>query len=119
MRARRGFTLVELLIVTLVIGILASIALVKLNDSKQRAYLATMKSELNTVATMAEAQYSSESTYANVVAPVPTNGVTLTFVGLISSWTATATHRNAPGTVCTLTTDVADGHPISSAPFCE
>lgn len=119
MRARQGFTLIELLIVTLVIGILASIAMVKFNDSKQRAYLATMKSELNTVATMAEAQYSSESTYANVVAPVPTNGVTLTFVGSITNWTATATHRGAPGTVCTLTTDVANGMPISSAPYCQ
>ena len=119
MRARQGFTLIELLIVTLVIGILASVALVKLNDSKQRAYLATMKSELNTVATMAEAQYSVESTYANVVAPVATNGVTLTFDGAITSWTATATHRNAPGVVCTLTTDVASGLPISSAPYCQ
>ncbi len=119
MRARRGFTLIELLIVTLVIGILASIALVKFNDSKQRAYLATMKSELNTVATMAEAQYSVESTYANVVTPVPTNGVTLTFIGSISSWTATATHRNMPAVVCTLTTDVASGVPVSSAPYCQ
>lgn len=119
MRARQGFTLIELLIVTLVIGILASVAIVKFNDSKQRAYLATMKSELNTVATMAEAQYSIESTYVNVIAPVATNGVTLTFVGSLTSWTATATHRNAPGTLCTLTTDVASGRPVSSAPYCQ
>jgi len=97
-----GFTLIEILIVTLFIGILASIAIVKMAQSKQRAYLAAMKSDLYTIAMSAESRFIVDGTYANVTAPQGSSGVTMTIDVGATYWNASATHSGIPGLTCTL-----------------
>ena len=113
-RRRRGFTIIELLAVVLIIGILASIAITKFGDSKRKAYIAAMKSDLRGLASIAEAQFTSDNTYENVAAPQGSEGVTLTFTGAPNSWSATATHRGVPGMTCTM----ENGPNVVAEPVC-
>jgi prepilin-type N-terminal cleavage/methylation domain-containing protein len=48
---RSGFTLIELLIVVVIIGVLASIAIPKFANTKEKAYLTSMKSDLRNLVT--------------------------------------------------------------------
>ncbi|HXI63776.1 MAG TPA: prepilin-type N-terminal cleavage/methylation domain-containing protein, partial [Gemmatimonadales bacterium] len=52
---RKGFTLIELLIVVVIIGILAAIAIPKFANTKAKAYIASMKSDLRNLVTAEEA----------------------------------------------------------------
>ena len=63
MENRRGFTLIELLIVVVIIGILATIAIPKFASSKEKAFLATMKTDLHNLVTAEEAYFFDNSSY--------------------------------------------------------
>ena len=54
MQNRKGFTLIELLIVVVIIGILAAIAIPKFANTKEKAVLAGMKSDLRNLVTAQE-----------------------------------------------------------------
>jgi type IV pilus assembly protein PilA len=113
MRAcRKGFTLIELIIVMLVLGILAAIAIAKFVDIKERAYLASMKADLRNFA-LYEQNYlmDSQGSYfaGNGAAEgfVPTIGVTVTATvdpGPPPTWSAIATHTRTAKT-CVIVTD--------------
>ena len=60
---KKGFTLIELLIVVVIIGILAAIAIPKFASTKEKAYLASEKSDLRNMATSEEAYFSGNQTY--------------------------------------------------------
>ncbi len=62
--SNRGFTLIELLIVVVIIGILAAIAIPKFANSKEKAVLASMKSDLRNLVTVQESFYFDNSDYA-------------------------------------------------------
>jgi type IV pilus assembly protein PilA len=111
MQNRKGFTLIELLIVVVIIGILAAIAIPKFANTKEKAYLAAMKSDLRNLAT-AQENHSAEFPavgYATAIgttqasgtaASTPSAGVTIAPItangGL--GWTATATHTSTTKT---------------------
>ena len=65
MQNRKGFTLIELLIVVVIIGILAAIAIPKFANTKEKAYLASMKSDLRNMATAEEGYFSDNQVYTN------------------------------------------------------
>ena len=62
-RHQNGFTLIEVLIVTVIIGILAAIAIPKFSRSKEKAYMAAMKSDLRNLITAQEEYFADNTTY--------------------------------------------------------
>jgi prepilin-type N-terminal cleavage/methylation domain-containing protein len=60
----KGFTLIELLIVVVIIGILAAIAIPKFANTKEKAILASMKSDLRNIVTAQEGFYFDNADYA-------------------------------------------------------
>jgi type II secretion system protein G len=62
--SRSGFTLIELLIVVVIIGILAAIAIPKFAATKDKAKLASVKSDIRNSETAEEAYFSDYATYA-------------------------------------------------------
>ena len=74
MMNRKGFTLIELLIVVVIIGILAAIAIPKFANTKEKAVVASMKSDLKNLVAAQEAFFSDNQDYAGSVAATQTNG---------------------------------------------
>src|SRR5437899_11519654 len=62
---RKGFTLIELLIVVVIIGILAAIAIPKFANTKEKAYIASMKSDLRNLITAEEAYFADSVKYTS------------------------------------------------------
>jgi type IV pilus assembly protein PilA len=75
MQNRKGFTLIELLIVVVIIGILAAIAIPKFANTKEKAVVASMKSDLRNLVTAQEGFFSDNQDYAGATAAAQTNGV--------------------------------------------
>jgi prepilin-type N-terminal cleavage/methylation domain-containing protein len=61
---RTGFTLIELLIVVVIIGVLAAIAIPKFSNTKEKAYIASMKSDLRNLVTAEEAYFADSTAYS-------------------------------------------------------
>lgn len=96
LKRRSGFTLIELLIVVVIVGILAAIAVPKFANTKSRARLAAIKSDLKNLATAQEAYLFDKATYADDLSKLNANsssGVTLVIVEASSGgWSGTSTH---------------------------
>ena len=63
---RRGFTLIELLVVVVIIGILAAIAIPKFAMTKDKAKMASVKTDLRNTMTAEEAYFADYSTFGNL-----------------------------------------------------
>lgn len=68
-KSTSGFTIVELLIVIVVIGILAAIVIVAYNGIQQRAMVALMTSDLKNTADLFEIDKASTGVYATTMPP--------------------------------------------------
>ncbi len=106
MRPReKGFTLIELLIVVVIIGILAAIAVPKFFNTKEKAYIASMKSDLRNLVSTEEGYLADNQTYASSTSQLSfgqSAGVTVTITtGTTSGWGATAWH-NATSVTCAI-----------------
>ena len=62
-RARRGFSLIELMTVMAVIGLLAALGIPRYRDMKRRAYYANVASDFNTVRVAAYNYFADNATY--------------------------------------------------------
>lgn len=129
---RKGFTLIELLIVVVIIGILAAIAIPKFANTKEKAYLASMKSDLRNMATTQESYFADNQVYTAGSATnlsgsttplngfVPSAGVTVTAAASGGTgWSATSTH-SATTKTCAIFVGVAAVAPatVEAEPKC-
>jgi prepilin-type N-terminal cleavage/methylation domain-containing protein len=108
---RQGFTLIEVVIVAVVLGILATVAIPRYSGAKNKAYLAAMAADLH-VAAIYEEQYAADNRgqyFSGTATPdAPINGfkpskditVTLTAFNILDSqlggWIAIAKHSQSP-----------------------
>lgn len=113
-RSRRGFTIIELFAVVVIIGILATVAIAKFGDSKRRGYIAAMKSDLHNIGMIAETKFATDNTYATMTAPQGSAGITLTFNGTATEWYASARHEALPNYVC----EIRSGGGANAEPLC-
>src|SRR5258708_27848148 len=94
---RKGFTLIELLIVVVIIGILAAIAIPKFANTKQKAYIASMKTDLRNLVTAEEAYFADSVKYSSNLGTnfaVTTGNVLGTITVTGDGWNATTTNTN-------------------------
>ena len=126
LRMRKGFTLIELLIVVVIIGILAAIAIPKFANTKSKAYITAMKSDLRNLVTAEEAYFSDSTKYTDVVANLKYQNSTGVYAPNIVTgsglWSATVTHTQlqtplvtcgvAVNTTNPLVGSAAEGEPV-------
>lgn len=118
---RKGFTLIELLIVVVIIGILAAIAIPKFANTKEKAYVAAMKSDLRNLVTAEESYFADETSYTTSLTAAQyseSQGVTVSITSADGTgWAATASHTGTAQT-CTIALGGAAGTGPEGEPNC-
>jgi len=125
MSNRKGFTLIELLIVVVIIGILAAIAIPKFANTKEKAYIAAMKSDLRNMINAQEGYFADNTTYTTNLGTAYSEsaGVTVTINGADGlGWDASAVHTGTTQT-CAIAvgggTNSIDATAAEGEPVCQ
>jgi prepilin-type N-terminal cleavage/methylation domain-containing protein len=110
-KGRKGFTLIELMIVVAIIGILAAIAIPQYANLRKKGMHASAKSALTNLARAQDLYYNKQvesgavGTYTMLPADLvswytPEAQVTVVITeGNTDTWFATAVHNGDPGTI--------------------
>lgn len=95
---REGFTLIELMIVTVILGVLASIAVPKIGNVRERGYFASIQQDFRRLGQNQEMYHVLNNGYGNSVAALEFStspGVIITMVeATLSGWAAVGTHSS-------------------------
>jgi len=95
-RSSRGFSLIELLVAMLVIGILVGFAIPRYREYKRRYYLTTMVSDLRNLATTEEAYWNITGTYSTDLQQIQYSSSPRVAISMVSAdtlgWAAKASY---------------------------
>ena len=116
-----GFTLIEPLIVVVIIGILAAIAIPKFSSMRAKSYIAAVTADLKNFATLQEIYLSDQHTYAPDIVSLEMSvspAVTITVnTATRTGWAATGTHTGLAGQFCRIYYGDADAIGANPAAF--
>lgn len=94
MKSQQGITLIELMIVVVIIGVLATIAVPKFSRMRDRASRGTLMSDLRNLATAQEGHFFERHIYSTIADSLgfrSTSGVVVTIVEASpTGWSASA-----------------------------
>jgi type IV pilus assembly protein PilA len=113
---RKGFTLIELLIVVVIIGILAAIAIPKFANTKGKAYVTAMKSDLRNLVSAQESFFSDSAKYTSSLGTdglnfkASTGTIPPEIVIGSGYWHATNSHTQLANTSCGIA--INTGNPV-------
>lgn len=101
MKRAGGFTLIELMMVVVIIGLLASVLIPRFAHTREKAFMASMKADLRNLATAEESYFYDYTSYTTNLGGLasfrPSTGVTITVnEATMGGWSATASHSNTP-----------------------
>ena len=97
---RNGFTLIEMVIAVVIVGLLAAISIPRFTGTREKSVVATMMSDLHNLAMFQEDYLLDNATYYAGAIPdasfdyQPSNGVTVILQNVSEfGWAATTTHQ--------------------------
>lgn len=112
---KRGFTLIELMIVMVVIGILVAIVVPSFTNLKTKSFDSESKSDIRNMITSQEAYFAENQAYQTTSVPIggrvdldsdgkhdfqASAGVVVVVTAYTDGLQATAKHQNSPNTWC-------------------
>ena len=112
---RAGFTLIELLIVVVIIGILAAIAIPKFAATKDKAKIASVRTDIRNSLTAEESYFSDYNTYgtfAQLQAATLfglSSGNTMTITAATNGYTAVASNSSISSSITSCKVQIGAG----------